>query len=115
MSSLQKLINSESGVYCAPLRLLAREIFDKIQKTGRNCNLLTGEYRFYNPDATLSSCTIEMLDLEKEYKVGIIVEISLTKDEIQMINDIERGSAWTNSVLGMKAHEIHLCGEARSA
>ena len=56
-----------------------------------------------------------MLDLEKEYKVGLIVQISLTMDEIQLINDIERGSAWTNSVLGMKAHEIHLCGEARSA
>lgn len=32
-------------------------------------------------------------------------------DEIQMIGDAQRGSVWTNAVLGVLAHEIHLCGE----
>ena len=32
-------------------------------------------------------------------------------DEIQMIADPLRGSVWTNAVLGVLAHEIHLCGE----
>ena len=33
-------------------------------------------------------------------------------DEIQMIADPLRGSVWTNAVLGVLAHEIHLCGES---
>ena len=35
-------------------------------------------------------------------------------DEIQMIKDVTRGWAWTRAVLGINAHEIHLCGEASS-
>jgi hypothetical protein len=33
-------------------------------------------------------------------------------DEIQMIRDQQRGWAWTRSLLGLCAHEIHICGEA---
>lgn len=31
-------------------------------------------------------------------------------DEIQMMSDFERGSAWTGLLLGLPAKEIHLCG-----
>ena len=37
------------------------------------------------------------------------------KDEIQLISNDFRGSAWTNAVLGLQAKEIHLCGEERAA
>ena len=35
-------------------------------------------------------------------------------DEIQMIRDTVRGWAWTRALLGVCAHEVHLCGEASS-
>ena len=58
-------------------------------------------------DGTHLSCTIEMADLQNEYDVAVI-------DEIQMIEDEDRGFAWTNSILGLKAKEIHICGEERA-
>lgn len=33
-------------------------------------------------------------------------------DEIQMIKDPQRGWAWTRALLGLRAEEIHLCGES---
>jgi len=51
--------------------------------------------------------TIEKTDTRKQYDVAVI-------DEIQMIEDEERGSAWTNAVLGIRAEEIHLCGDERA-
>ena len=48
-----------------------------------------------------------MADYKTEYEVAII-------DEIQLIGDDERGYAWTNALLGLKAKEIHLCGDERT-
>ncbi|TFY81585.1 hypothetical protein EWM64_g2426 [Hericium alpestre] len=45
-----------------------------------------------------------MLTLDKPYDVLVV-------DEIQMLDDSERGFAWTSAVLGAAAHELHLCGE----
>jgi len=50
--------------------------------------------------------TIEKCDFRKKFDIAVI-------DEIQMIEDYERGSAWTNAVLGLQAEEIHLCGDER--
>ncbi|KAJ2513426.1 RNA helicase [Coemansia sp. RSA 1939] len=62
----------------------------------------------YNHKGTVNthvtSCTIEMCVLSTIYKVAVI-------DEIQMINDRQRGWAWTNALVGILADEIHLCGE----
>ena len=73
MNSLQRLINAENGVYCAPLRLLAREVYTKFIDAGRKCTLLTGEDRRLDPDSQITSCTIEMLNFDKEYEVAIMV------------------------------------------
>ena len=48
-----------------------------------------------------------MTDIDQEYDVAVI-------DEIQMINDDRRGHNWTNALLGLKAKEIHLCGEEKA-
>lgn len=53
------------------------------------------------------SCTIETTNLGSVYDVAVI-------DEIQMIGNEERGSAWTNALLGLQASTIHLCGEGRA-
>jgi ATP-dependent RNA helicase SUPV3L1/SUV3 len=58
-------------------------------------------------DASHLSCTIEMADFSTVYDVAVI-------DEIQMIEDSERGYAWTNAILGLQAKEIHLCGDERA-
>ncbi|GAA5798947.1 hypothetical protein HPULCUR_004356 [Helicostylum pulchrum] len=104
--ALQRLETAESGIYCGPLRLLAHEIYDKMNEKGIACNLLTGEERReVAPFAPLTSSTVEMASLGKTLDVAVI-------DEIQLIGDPDRGWAWTQALLGLKAKEIHLCGEA---
>jgi ATP-dependent RNA helicase SUPV3L1/SUV3 len=73
----------------------------------RPCSLLTGDELREVEGATLYSCTVEMLSLEKRYDVVVI-------DEIQMIADSQRGPSWTAAVLGTAADELHLCGEERA-
>lgn len=103
---MKRLEQAESGIYCGPLRLLAHEIFEKMNEKGVACNLLTGEERReVAPFAPLTSSTVEMASLNKTLDVAVI-------DEIQMIADPDRGWAWTQALLGLKAKEIHLCGEA---
>lgn len=110
--ALQKLMVAHKGYYAGPLRLLAREVFDKFQSQGTRCNLLTGEEVIPDLDhhgkrAGITSGTVEMISLNEEYDVVVL-------DEIQMISDENRGWAWTNVLLGAKAKEIHLCGEISS-
>lgn len=107
--ALQKLIKCENGYYGGPLRLLAREIYDKFQNQGVVCNLLTGEEIIPGFDSMgnksgLTCGTIEMIPLNKHFDIVVL-------DEIQMIADETRGSSWTNALLGVQAKEIHLCGE----
>ncbi|KAL0091254.1 P-loop containing nucleoside triphosphate hydrolase protein [Phycomyces blakesleeanus] len=105
-NALKRLEGAESGIYCGPLRLLANEIYEKMNDKGVACNLLTGEERrIVSPTAALTSSTVEMANLAKPIEVAVI-------DEIQMIGDPQRGWAWTQALLGLKAQEIHLCGEA---
>lgn len=108
--ALQRLEQAQSGVYAGPLRLLAHEIYTRLNAKGKRCTLITGEEK-RTPDDTLSSdmqsCTVEMMPLNKTVDVAVI-------DEIQMIGSPERGWAWTQAVLGVKARELHLCGEART-
>lgn len=108
--ALQRLEQAESGIYAGPLRLLAHEIYTRLNAKGKRCMLVTGEER-RSPDESMitdmSSCTVEMMPLNKPVDVAVI-------DEIQMIGNAERGWAWTQAVLGVRAKEVHLCGEART-
>ncbi|KAI1724643.1 ATP-dependent RNA helicase SUV3 like protein, mitochondrial [Ditylenchus destructor] len=107
-AALERLKESESGIYCAPLRLLAVEIYRKMNNIGKPCDLVTGEDRKHaiNRDvpAPLLSTTVDMLSPELSIELGVI-------DEIQMVRDDRRGYAFTRALLGMQAPEIHLCGE----
>lgn len=108
-NSLQKLATAKSGYYAGPLRLLAREIYERFHDQGIKCNLITGEEVIPSIDSfgkisEISSGTIEMIPSHKKMDICII-------DEIQMIADSRRGEAWTNAVLGVQAKEIHMCGE----
>lgn len=103
--ALQRLQKAKSGCFAGPLRLLAFEIYDRFNRAGVPCNLLTGEERRTEEGVMLTSSTIEMLNTSQEMDVLVI-------DEIQMIADPDRGSAWTQALLGSPAKEIHMCGEA---
>lgn len=106
--ALQRLMKSGSGCYAGPLRLLAHEVFERMIAEGIPCNLVTGDDRkIHSEFAQLTSCTVEMVNLNKAMEVCVL-------DEIQMIGDMDRGWAWTQALMGVKAQEVHLCGEERT-
>lgn len=106
--ALKRLEAAESGIYLGPLRLLAHEVYTRLNAKGRPCALITGEEQRV-PEGTpkMWSCTVEMAPLNQPLEVAVI-------DEIQMINHNDRGWAWTQAFLGLQAKEVHLCGEART-
>ncbi|XP_057841683.2 DExH-box ATP-dependent RNA helicase DExH18, mitochondrial [Cryptomeria japonica] len=103
-NALQRFLQAKSGIYCGPLRLLAMEVFDKVNALGVYCSLHTGQEKKNIPFANHISCTIEMASTDVNFEVAVL-------DEIQMINDETRGCAWSRALLGLRADEIHLCGD----
>lgn len=101
--ALIALQKAESGVYLAPLRLLAMEVRDRLLEAGIPCNLITGEERHLIPGARHTACTVEMMNPNKEVDVAVI-------DEIQMLQDPDRGSAWTAALIGAPAKDVYVCG-----
>jgi ATP-dependent RNA helicase SUPV3L1/SUV3 len=106
-NAMERLKGCNKGVYLSPLRILALENYEKLNRQGAKCNLLTGEEEIIVEGAKHVSCTIEKLNIEEEYEVAII-------DEIQMIDDDQRGAAWTRAILGVRCNEIHVCGSLNS-
>jgi len=104
----QRLRKAKTGVYLAPLRLLALEAQETLLDLGVACSLTTGEEEDRREGDTHVAATAEKLDIEQRYDVAVI-------DECQMIADRERGFAWTRAILGVLAPEVHLCAapEAR--
>ncbi len=105
--AVECLKHAEKGVYLAPLRILALENFEKLNKEGVPCNLITGEEEILVEGAKHVCSTIEKLDINKEYDVAVI-------DEVQMIANSQRGQAWTKALLGIRCGEIHVCGAINS-
>lgn len=103
-NALQRFMEAKKGIYCSPLRLLAMEVFDKVNAKGVYCSLLTGQEKKYLPFSNHVACTVEMASTQELYDVAIV-------DEIQMMADPYRGYAWTRALLGLMADEIHLCGD----
>lgn len=100
--ALQALRRAETGVYLGPLRLLALEVFDRLNMDGCPCTLLTGEEYEPVPFARHVSSTIELCDCEQSYDAAVI-------DEAQLIADPFRGAAWTRALFGVRAKEVHVC------
>ncbi|CAN7147553.1 helicase-related protein [Massilia sp. LjRoot122] len=113
--AMEALAKAESGVYLAPLRLLALENYERLQNArphGKEIkvSLITGEERRIAEGATHVASTVEMLDTKTPVEVAVI-------DEIQMLADRDRGAAWTAAVCGAPAATVFLVGapEARRA
>ena len=102
-NALDALIKAKSGIYLAPLRLLAMEIRDRLVAAGVPCNLITGEERKMMEGAKHTASTIEMMHPNNQIDVAII-------DEIQMLQDPDRGNAWTAALVGVPARQVFVCG-----
>ncbi|MFJ7726988.1 DEAD/DEAH box helicase [Neobacillus sp. NPDC097160] len=105
--ALERMKTANSGLYLAPLRLLALEVFDKLNAEGMPCSLKTGEEEKVVAGAQHISCTVEMFH-EKEYYEVVVI------DEAQMITDKDRGFSWYKAITKANAEEVHIIGSRNS-
>ena len=105
--AMQKLKEADTGYYLAPLRLLALEGYETLKEYGIDSSLITGEEQILDDEATHISSTIEMLNFEVDVDICVI-------DEVQMIDDRERGWAWANAIIGTPAKEVIMTGSLNS-
>ncbi|MEA1915957.1 MAG: helicase-related protein [Campylobacterota bacterium] len=106
-SAMQDLKKADTGYYLAPLRLLALEGYEELKSSDVDVSLITGEEHIINEDATHVSSTIEMLNYEIDVDVCVI-------DEVQMLDDRDRGWAWANAIIGAPASKVIMTGSANS-
>jgi hypothetical protein len=102
-SGLNNLTAAGSGWYLSPLRLLAHEVYETLNKRGVLCNLLTGEEVIEVPGAQITAATIEMFNPHRSGECIII-------DEAHMLADDQRGWAWTRAIMESTAPDIHIVG-----
>ena len=99
--AIEKMLKYESGIFGFPLRLLAREVYDKcISKVGADrVALITGEEKIIPSSADYFICTVESMPKDKNVDfVGI--------DEIQMCADRERGHVFTDRLLNFRGKKL---------
>ena len=103
-AAMQELMAADTGVYLAPLRLLALEGYEILADGGMAAAMLTGEETLGEP-ATAShiASTIEMLHTRRPVDAAVI-------DEVQMLADPQRGHAWTQALVGAPARTLLICG-----
>lgn len=101
--AMEHLGRARSGIYLAPLRLLALENYERLRAKNVAVSLITGEQRKLHPDATHVASTVEMLNPSRAVEVAVI-------DEIQLLDDRDRGAAWTAAVCGAPASTVYLLG-----
>lgn len=99
---LNQLAGASTGIYLAPLRLMALENQEALKERGLSCSLLTGEEVVERGDETHASATIEMFPQRKWGAVLI--------DEIQMLADNDRGWAWSRAYFTADTDLLILAG-----
>ncbi|RYZ57956.1 MAG: hypothetical protein EOP07_08400 [Proteobacteria bacterium] len=108
--AMEALKTARTGVYLAPLRLLALENYERLAGAGLAARLETGEESLGSSrdNATHFSMTVEKCPYDRDFDVAII-------DEVQMLADPDRGASWTAAILGIRAKKIYLLGSAASS
>ena len=101
--ALNELVEAGSGWYLSPLRLLAYEVYDTLNRRGTPCSLLTGEESIPVESARITASTIEMFDPGRSGNCVVI-------DEAHMLTDPQRGWAWTRAIMEAKSPNIHIIG-----
>lgn len=104
--AVERMLAHGTGMIGLPLRLLAREIYDRMvrEKGARACALVTGEEAIRPEGARYFACTVEAMPVS-EYADFIAV------DEIQLSADPDRGHVFTDRILNARGrHETLLLG-----
>jgi len=99
--AIETMLSFESGMIGFPLRLLAREVYDKVKnKIGSDkVALITGEEKIIPSNAKYFLCTVESMPIDKQLDfVGV--------DEIQMCADHERGHIFTDRLINMRGNKL---------
>ena len=98
--AIETMLSFDSGMIGFPLRLLAREVYDKIIKKidPSKVALITGEEKIIPINAKYYLCTVESMPIDKNLEfVGI--------DEVQMCTDHERGHIFTERLLNLRGEK----------
>ena len=104
--AFEKLFTYSSGMFGFPLRLLARENYDKaVKKKGlNNVALITGEEKIVPKEAKYFFCTVESMPSNNNLECVVI-------DEVQLAADYERGHIFTDRILNLRGlHETIFLG-----
>ena len=99
--AIETMLSFESGMIGFPLRLLAREVYDKVvKKIGvEKVALITGEEKIIPTNSKYFLCTVESMPIDKQLDfVGV--------DEIQMCADHERGHIFTDRLLNLRGSRL---------
>ncbi len=92
--AIERMLGHASGMIGLPLRLLAREVYDRVvaAKGEALAALITGEEKIVPETARYFVCTVEAMPL------NLAVEF-LAVDEIQVARDLDRGHVFTDRIL----------------
>lgn len=98
--AIERLCAHSSGMMGFPLRLLAREVYDRVRaiKGNSTVGLITGEEKILPPQARWLICTVESMPMERDVAFVAI-------DEAQLGSDPERGHVFTDRVLNVRGRE----------
>ncbi|MBV9331734.1 MAG: disulfide oxidoreductase, partial [Alphaproteobacteria bacterium] len=98
--AIDRMLAHRSGMIGLPLRLLAREVYDKVVrlKGPGAAALITGEEKIVPAGARYFVCTVEAMPLD--LGVGCMV-----LDEVQLCTDVERGHTFTDRLLRARGEE----------
>ena len=98
--AIETMLSFDSGMIGFPLRLLAREVYDKIIKKidPKKVALITGEEKIIPLSAKYYLCTVESMPINKNLDFVAV-------DEIQMCSDHERGHIFTNRLLNLRGEK----------
>ena len=109
--AVERMLGHSSGMIGLPLRLLAREIYDRVVKArgARSVALITGEEKIIPPRPQYFICTAEAMPLNRDVEF-------LAVDEIQLCADPERGHVFTQRLLNARGRsETMLMGAGTMA
>ena len=104
--AIERMLGHESGMIGFPLRLLARENYERVAKAkgADQVALITGEEKILPPRARYFICTVESMPLDRPVSF-------LAVDEVQMAADAERGHFFTDRLLNARGlNETMLLG-----
>ena len=92
--AIERMLGHASGMIGLPLRLLAREVYDRVvsAKGEALCALITGEEKIVPEGARYFVCTVEAMPLDLAVEFVAI-------DEIQVARDLDRGHVFTDRIL----------------